>query len=112
METFPLTVYTDVDTSHAPQITKAQFGDGYAQRVASGINNAPRTWQVPLSVSKADHDTVNSFLLARGGYDPFFWTPPGASSPVVVVCEKWSVSQLAGATIQRLSMEFQEVFGY
>ena len=59
------------------RILRAEFGDGYSQRTAGGLNNVVDEWQVSwanLPVTKADQ--IDSFLHAKKGIEAFLWTPP------------------------------------
>ena len=47
--------------SYTPKITKAAFGDGYAQRTPKGINNLAKQWD--LSFDNLD-DTIKDQLRA------------------------------------------------
>mgnify|MGYP001041813585 CR=1 FL=1 len=56
-------------------VRKAQFGDGYAQRAAEGINPTTRSYQLTFTGSKARIDAIIDFLDAHVGRS-FFWTGP------------------------------------
>lgn len=59
------------------RVLTAQFGDGYKQVAADGINNVSQTW--PLSFkSKTLQDIVDirNFLDEKQGFKAFYWTPP------------------------------------
>jgi phage-related protein len=50
-----------------PTVQKIKFGDGYEQRVATGINSNPRQWQVTFASRTNDTaDALEAFFLARG----------------------------------------------
>mgnify|MGYP000020558710 CR=1 FL=1 len=58
----------------------AQFGDGYIQRSASGINTVKPVWNVVFNVDDTDATAIIAFLKARKGIESFDWTPPGEPS--------------------------------
>jgi phage-related protein len=58
------------------RILKAQFGDGYMQASADGINNTYDTWSLVFAGGAADVSPVKVFLDALQGYLPFYWTAP------------------------------------
>lgn len=92
-----------------PKVLKAQFGDGYEQRVGDGINTLRRTWNVQFNLRLvAEIDEIENFLRARGGSEAFDWIPPrGAAGKWV--CEQWS-AEVAQPVYQSLSAVFREVF--
>lgn len=108
-----MSTFTDTPSSAAlstqPRVRAAAFGDGYAQRVADGINNAPRAWSLGFTRPNSEADTIIAFFEARNGVEAFDWSPPyGAAGRWVV--KEWSV-QLIGAVAKSVSATFEEVFG-
>jgi phage-related protein len=80
----------DFQVNHEPKIISAQMGDGYSQRTPAGINFQPRSWNLrwePITVAEAD--AIEAFLIARGGYEAFWWTPPRGGPAVKVICPRW-----------------------
>lgn len=77
-----------------PRIRKAQFGDGYEQRIRFGLNSDLKTWQLTFKARDNTETTaIRNFLQARGGYESFAWTPPlwGAAAGQYV-CEEWQIT--------------------
>jgi hypothetical protein len=73
-----MSTFTDIPGSAAlttkPRVRTAMFGDGYEQRLADGINNAPRAWslQAPEKRRKGDPDPDNIPLTAcRACFQPY-----------------------------------------
>lgn len=58
------------------RVLKAQFGDGYAQTAADGINNKSQTWPLQFRGALANIAPIRDFLDALSGYQAFLWTPP------------------------------------
>jgi phage-related protein len=58
------------------RVRKAQFGDGYSQEVADGINNKVQSWPLQFVGTKAELAPIVAFLDDHAGYAGFFWTPP------------------------------------
>ncbi|AZQ94236.1 phage minor tail family protein [Moraxella catarrhalis] len=88
-------------------ITKTQFGDGYAQRVSHGINNQRTDW----SGSKTgDWQTVilpiKTFLDEHKGVIPFLWTNPHGQTKKYV-CENYEISQKKG-NFWEISLKFEQ----
>lgn len=106
--TFPMAVDSS-QLARAPALRRAKFGDGYSQAAPAGMNHNLRKFSVSISMKKgADIDAVDAFLSERGGYQMFWWTPPGASTPALFVCETWSVDESNLHAAKGLSASFEE----
>jgi len=93
-----------------PRVRVAQFGDGYSQRMADGLNAQPQIWTVSWSpVTQANADAIINFLAARGGVQAFRWTPPGQATQRAFVCHEWTVTPRGGLLVD-ISASFVEVF--
>jgi phage-related protein len=92
-------------------VNRVSFGDGYEQRVVAGINYMPATWQLswkdqPISVI----ESIETFLKAQKGTDPFYWTPPGESTQYKVICpEGWDI-EYSSSISRSLTTKFIQVF--
>jgi len=61
-----------------PRVLVANYGDGYEQRVAAGINNTPEVWNLTWkNRSAADANKIIGFLETQGGVTAFDWYPTG-----------------------------------
>jgi phage-related protein len=91
-------------------ILKAEFGDGYVQTTASGLNHIrdefSLTWEV-LTASQADY--VDTFLREQGGHTPFYWTAPGEATRQKWTCEEWSITHIQ-AGFRRITATFVQSF--
>lgn len=91
-ETFTPPVAPSSGTRNKPEIKllKADFGDGYTQIAPDGLNHVRRVltlgWDMLLPWQK---DEIVAFLEARGGYEPFYYTPSNEDEPVKWTCEDW-----------------------
>ncbi len=95
--------------SKKPSVTKIQFGDGYAQRIAYGINTSPETWGVNFSNrDQAEADAIDAFLEARGAVEPFSWTTPDGNEKNFT-CEEWSRT-IQNGSYYTISATFLECF--
>lgn len=93
--------------SQQPLVLTAKFGDGYEQRVATGINNTPEKWSLTFTVGNPALPDAVAFLQARRGVESFYWTNSfGVTN--VYVCRGWSLSRGPGK--QALTMDFEQVF--
>ena len=81
-----------------PRVLKAEFGDGYRQRAADGLNSRPAAWDLKWdALTTADADAIEGFLAARGGVEAFWWTPLDAATPLKFVAESWGRAPIVGA---------------
>jgi phage-related protein len=76
-----------------PKIHMADFGDGYTQRIADGINNLQQTMQVSFSTRpKAEIDDLVAFFESLGGVNKFEMTidDTNGAETIKVLCQQWS----------------------
>lgn len=82
--------------SNEPQVFVAEFGDGYEQRVANGINNIKQKLEVGfVNRPKDEIDDIVAFFESKKGATAFNFTiadTNGGSNEdtVKVVCESWN----------------------
>lgn len=109
MATFTFTPSFPASVSQQPRIVTSQFGDGYEQRVAFGINTKPKTWQLQfLNRDDTERDNILAFLEARGGVEAFDWTDPNGYA-AKWVCSEWTVEQVS-CNFNNVNTSFKEVF--
>lgn len=109
MATFTYIPQYGVQVDKSPRVRTAQFGDGYAQRVADGINTLPRRWSLSFEGPLADIQVIDAFLAARGGVESFDWTPVNGAAGKWV-CSQWSITETSFEW-QTLNCSFEEIFG-
>lgn len=76
METLQWSPISGSESEINYRITTAQFGDGYAQNVADGLNNRVESWPLTFIEQKPAAEQLMVFLDRHGGYKPFLWQPP------------------------------------
>jgi phage-related protein len=78
------------------EVSTAQFGDGYSQAAAAGINNRTGSW--PLTFTDRDEviAAIMRFLDWHKGAASFWWTPP-LGTPGLYRCAEYGPSKLPGA---------------
>ncbi|RSK77852.1 phage tail protein [Pandoraea apista] len=94
------------DTTFA--VRKAQFGDGYEQRVADGLNNQRSSYQLTFVGDAAKISAILAFLDAHAGAKSFFWTP-SLRPQALFVCEKYS-DPVKDGSIYTISATFDQTF--
>lgn len=93
----------------------AQFGDGYTQAAADGINNKSQSWTVsfrgiiePTCANIIAANEIMTFLDARGGWESFLWTPPASTVQGKYVSKNYGMQKSAG--VITINATFIEVF--
>jgi phage-related protein len=109
MATFTYTPDYGAQANYKPRVRTTQFGDGYQQRVADGINTRPQVWSLQFNNrTNDDADDITEFLEARNGVEAFDWTPPNGSA-IKVVCSEWTKT-LVRYNLNTVSATFTQVF--
>jgi len=103
-----------------PRTLKAQFGDGYVQRVKDGVNARLRVWNVvfdpmhattPIGGSGTNLDDINDFLERQDGYIHFLWVQPppfNTEGAKEFVCEEWSFQYDRGLRVGLTAVFMQQ----
>lgn len=87
----------------------SQYGDGYQQRAAVGINNQFYRWDVQINyLSLADRAIMVSFWQAHGRVVSFDWTPPNGTAGKYVFVEP--LVETSQGNVYSFSMVMQQVF--
>jgi len=107
-ETFTWNPRYNAAVARTPRIYMAQFGDGYCQRVAHGINTQPRIYNLSFQLIASEIDAIDAFLIARNGVESFIWVPPTGGTGLWL-CPTWTRASEAG--FDTITATFNEVFG-
>jgi len=91
-------------------VLEADFGDGYSQRAADGLNSKKINWSLTWeNRPDADIASLYDFLIDKLGYIAFLWTAPDESAE-----RKWIARSLTKTPVasgfSTLRTEFEEVF--
>lgn len=86
----------------------AQFGDGYKQVVADGINNKAQSWPMRFAGGAAFIGAIQDFIDRHAGAKSFYWTPPLGVQGLYRVAE-YTPSNEAGL-VYTLSATFEQAF--
>jgi phage-related protein len=90
------------------RVRKAQFGDGYAQRVADGLNNRSSSYQLQFVRDAATIAAIFAFLDAHAGATAFYWTPL-LRAQSLFTCEKYTEPTKDG-NAYTLTAQFDQTF--
>ena len=93
------------------RVLEANFGDGYSQRAADGLNSVGRVWSLTWeNRPDADIATIYDFLIDKLGFEAFLWTAPDEAAPRKWICGE-DISKTPVATgYATIRCEFEEVF--
>ena len=79
-----------------PRVLKVQFGDGYEQRIAEGLNSSNENYQISYSNRpKAEIDDIAAFIDEKKGVTSFNYVIPdtnnGGETTIKVVCDQYNL---------------------
>lgn len=78
------------DTKPEIKLKVAEFGDGYTQESPDGLNHIRQVISLKWDVlTQAEADTLENFMIGKGGYTPFYYTRRGGSV-LKWTCKEWS----------------------
>ncbi len=110
MTTFTYTVDFSSNKRTQPKISNIQFGDGYSQRIAQGLNHVSSIWSVTFVNRDLDEATeIEEFFIARGATEAFDWTPPREETEIKVICTSWERS-FSNPVSDTIRATFEQVF--
>ena len=92
-----------------PTVQVTKFGDGYENRLQSGLNPVAERWSLSFSMSQAQALSAHAFLKARAASESFIWTSPHNVTNFFV-CREWKVTNNSGFRV--LSCDFEQVFEF
>jgi len=79
-----------------PRVLKVQFGDGYEQRIAEGLNSSNENYQISYSNRpKAEIDDIAAFIDGKKGVTSFDYVIPDTNNSgettIKVVCDQYNL---------------------
>ncbi|MGY8624348.1 phage tail protein [Chromobacterium violaceum] len=108
-ETFTWRPAFGASASVHPAVTTSRFGDGYAQRVPSGINTMPAKLSLSFNnLSRASADALESFLARHGGVR-WFWYAHAGRSAAKFICSEWQRTN-QDRDADSITCSFEQVF--
>ena len=109
MSTFTYVPDFGANGTTKPDIRKSNFGDGYEQRQAFGINSQVISWNLDFNLREdAEADLILAFFETAAAVDSFDWTPP-AGDAGKYVCTEWSYT-VEVANRKSISAKFEKVY--
>ena len=86
---------------------QAKFGDGYAQRTPTGINNVSEVWNLTFTKGGLELDAIADFIRAHANGESFQFKGPRGY--VKVICTKWAVNYTT-LWVGRVTCSFEVVY--
>ena len=109
MSTFTYLPDKQASGSSENTIRESEFGDGYSQRQAFGINPRKDLWNLSFNYrTDAEIDAIIDFLDNAGSVYSFDWTPPIGDAGKFI-CKSWSFTYI-GVGVRSLQATFKRVY--
>jgi len=86
----------------------AQFGNGYMQEAADGINNETQSWDLTFTGTKVRIGSILAFLRKQQGYKAFIWKPP-FDGPLYFKCKVFKPTHVGGSAWM-LTATFEQTY--
>ena len=90
------------------RVLTAQFGDGYSQTAADGINNKVASWPLQFAGSAAQISPIVAFLDRHQAVRAFQWQPPLGEAGYYKAAD-YDLTAMGGE-MYSLAVTFQQVF--
>ncbi len=109
MATFTYTPDFGIAQDIKPNVRVTQFGDGYEQRQANGINTQRKRWSLKFSLrSDTEAAAITSFLATQGAVSSFDWTDINGTAGKYV-CREWNTTK-DRYNLNTISTTFEQVY--
>lgn len=93
------------------KVIRAEFGDGYSQRVADGINSVKKMGTLVFeNLAPSDADDIEDFFNDLKGADPFYYTLPLEGSPTLWITEGEVQRTYQGPNSITITAKVEQVF--
>jgi len=113
-ETFDFDVRASPSGQKNFRTIDAQFGDGYSQSAADGINTDWQSWTIsargliePDCAMAVDIAAIMAFLDAHGGWQSFLWTPP-VGTESLYQCKNYGIEK--DGDVHTINATFLQVY--
>ncbi|MDD5271883.1 MAG: phage tail protein [Methylovulum sp.] len=109
METFQW-MPTGAELERTPRVLSAQFGDGYAQDSADGLNSNLQKWSLEFNDILAETGmAIDDFLTARNGVERFYFVNLRTET-LTVKCKTWKVKDIGNRKVN-VTATFEQMVG-
>lgn len=108
METFEYTPLAEPSAKSSMRTLVAQFGDGYAQRAADGINGRTEDWGLEFAGKFEEISPIKLFLDRHAGWKSFLWVTPLGDTQHFVTPAGYDMVPFNGIDRYRLTVTFTQ----
>lgn len=92
------------------RILKANFGDGYSQRVGDGLNTEEETFDLTWNnLTHTQFQRLSNYISARKGFRSFLWQSPMDGGHKPYICESFN-TQVVSYRIYTITAKFTRVY--
>ena len=109
IETFTWIPDGETEGNITQRVRTAQFGDGYAQVVADGLNVEQQSWPVTFGGTEDEVQPIRNFLRRHKGSKAFLWAPPLGELGMYINTGGYQVGA-KGAGIYTVSTTFETAY--
>lgn len=96
--------------SQSYRVLKANFGDGYSQRSADGLNTEQETFDPTWNnMTYTQYQRLSSYLATRKGFRAFLWQSPMDGEQKPYICESFSTT-IVSYRVYTVSAKFTRVY--
>jgi phage-related protein len=94
------------------KVKRAEFGEGYVQTAADGINPFAQEWVLTFeNIDTTTAKAITDYLEGKGGHTTFTWTPPSPwNTEIRVICEEVPRWRFTGPNCGTLVCQFKQRF--
>lgn len=107
---FKWRVERNVDIDNKYRVIETQFGDGYRQVAADGINNEETSYKIRVNAKTKQAKEIMEFFRKLGGYNSFLWTPPLGEQGLFRTTDPKPTYQ--GGDLYVITATFQRAYGF
>ena len=109
LEVFTYRPINDTTRTKTFRVLTAQFGDGYKQEVADGINNGSESWPLTFVGSLTELSAIEAFFDRHQGYKAFLWKPFGSDEELAFKVKQYT-RPFQGGAVWTMQATFEQDF--
>lgn len=110
----PVFIWTEsasTQLTETPRVRRTQFGDGYAQRQADGLNPITQSWQMRFSeIDDEIADEIVAFLRSCQGVTAFEYVPLWHTTAMLFTCPTWTRTAATKPGFSDITATFTQEF--
>jgi phage-related protein len=108
IQTFTWSVENGATGDITHRVRSVQFGDGYSQKAADGLNSKSQSWPISHTGPQEQVRAIVDFLDLHRGAKAFLWTPP-LGELGLFTCASYRTA-CRGGEVYTLTATFEQTF--